>query len=592
MEISTLLLLLSLVTEVRTDTTVGCCFEVVDDGATQALTTMQLLQDECMKTSSEPQYKGWRKACPEGFNVTGAKEFIDENTFTFNVATWNIKDFPVSDDIPEEFGGCQSVMEIYFPYGGQAERVQQLPEALKINYPDVDVLLLQEAYRNKSMETLEDELSSLLGGDWTVRHSEHAARQPIDELPELPLISLCDRCSKRVGLSGGVRIATKHAVVDEQYHVFRSIPEGGFFDIGTSGVDQVTPKGVAYAKIRKENPNKEGKFRYFHVFNAHLQSGDSSAAKEGTLTLREVRRNQMKEAREFIDSISIFRGEPVIFGGDFNIDMAQEPEEIDWVVNELKVEHPKNTMFIDSHRKTYSKAELEKPTTVLSTFDVCNNSLFEGPSGAWEAREEEKTKHDVSETPSSFFYDTDGKMRKQGRATSCPHQWLDYIVFPKAFLQPTFKKIEAIVARPSESFTYVQAEKTITVQDVSDHYPVVSSLTYLFEDIKDAPTSCTGPRLSKPDLGMDMLYCLEEGDTEFGEIERWPDGPYSKDDCPLEDCFVSGTDCFLDQTKPIDEGMSLELKILIGVLAGIGGMIILFLVFRFCRQRRQLGLQQ
>jgi hypothetical protein len=74
---------------------------------------------------------------------------------------------------------------------------------------------------------------------------------------------------------------------------------------GQAAQDCLASKGIKYARV-----NKLGK-RY-HLFGTHMEAG----GQEDDIL---AKRTQMGEIRDFIDAQNIPDGEPVIFGGDFNI---------------------------------------------------------------------------------------------------------------------------------------------------------------------------------------------------------------------------------------------------------------------------------
>ena len=74
---------------------------------------------------------------------------------------------------------------------------------------------------------------------------------------------------------------------------------------GQASQDCLANKGIKYARI-----NKLGK--KYHIFGTHMDAGGEA---DDIL----AKRTQMGEIRDFIDVQSIPDGEPVIFGGDFNV---------------------------------------------------------------------------------------------------------------------------------------------------------------------------------------------------------------------------------------------------------------------------------
>lgn len=97
--------------------------------------------------------------------------------------------------------------------------------------------------------------------------------------------------------NGGVMIFSRWPIEEEQ--------EIDFAECGQAASDCLANKGIKYARI-----NKLGK-RY-HIFGTHMDAGSQS---DDIF----ARRTQMAEMRDFIADLNIPEGEPVIFGGDFNV---------------------------------------------------------------------------------------------------------------------------------------------------------------------------------------------------------------------------------------------------------------------------------
>ncbi len=80
------------------------------------------------------------------------------------------------------------------------------------------------------------------------------------------------------------------------------------FGARCTGKDCLADKGVLYARIRRAD-------RRFHVFATHLQSGADNAA---------TRTRQLGVIRQLIDSMALPADEPVLIGGDLNIDLYSD----------------------------------------------------------------------------------------------------------------------------------------------------------------------------------------------------------------------------------------------------------------------------
>lgn len=96
-------------------------------------------------------------------------------------------------------------------------------------------------------------------------------------------------------LTGGVMIYSKWPIVNEKQIVYQA----------SSGGDSLAAKGAMYAAV-----NKNG--RMYHVFGTHLQAGGDDKAKA-------AKQQQLQELNDFINSLDIPFNQPVLIGGDFNI---------------------------------------------------------------------------------------------------------------------------------------------------------------------------------------------------------------------------------------------------------------------------------
>ncbi len=103
--------------------------------------------------------------------------------------------------------------------------------------------------------------------------------------------------SSIIPTNGGVMIFSRWPIVDQN--------EIEYSKCGTGSGDCGATKGVKYAAI-----DKLGK-RY-HLFGTHMDAG-------GGQDDIDARRSQIGELRQFIDTLGIPDGEPVIIGGDFNL---------------------------------------------------------------------------------------------------------------------------------------------------------------------------------------------------------------------------------------------------------------------------------
>jgi endonuclease/exonuclease/phosphatase family metal-dependent hydrolase len=119
---------------------------------------------------------------------------------------------------------------------------------------------------------------------------------------------------------GGVFIASRFPIISSSQIVYNDC----------NGSDCLAAKGVMHAEI-----NKHG--RVFHLFGTHTQAWPS-AADVATRIL------QFKELQAFITSLNIPATEPVIIGGDLNVDMiANNLGEYDGMLDSLNLMEPTYT---------------------------------------------------------------------------------------------------------------------------------------------------------------------------------------------------------------------------------------------------------
>jgi endonuclease/exonuclease/phosphatase family metal-dependent hydrolase len=157
-------------------------------------------------------------------------------------------------------------------------------EHIKNSVSNYDVLFIQEAFDNTTREDhLIPELTTLFPYHTNVL-----------DLPGT------------VNEDGGTMFFSKWPIVYDTGHVYQSC----------FSFECLSNKGISYAKINKLGQS-------YHLFNTHTQ------AFIGTEEIAS-RKNQINEFRAFIDFLNIPTDEPVIVGGDLNVDMyANHSQEYD-----------------------------------------------------------------------------------------------------------------------------------------------------------------------------------------------------------------------------------------------------------------------
>jgi endonuclease/exonuclease/phosphatase family metal-dependent hydrolase len=171
-------------------------------------------------------------------------------------------------------------------------------EHLKNSVEQYDVVFIQEAFDNTAREDyLIPELS-----------------------PVFPYHTAVLDIPGTVNEDGGTMFFSKWPIEYDTGHVFQSC----------YSFECLSNKGVSYARI-----NKLGQI--YHLFNTHTQAFIGAEEIES-------RKNQIKEIRTFIDYFSIPASEPVIVGGDLNIDLiANHSNEYDSMLILLNAIEPDYT---------------------------------------------------------------------------------------------------------------------------------------------------------------------------------------------------------------------------------------------------------
>ena len=214
---------------------------------------------------------------------------------SFNLLTYNIAMLPKF--VP---GG----------FGGEADRAPLIPAKLR----GYDAIIFNEAFHGSIRDNLLDALRS--------------------EYPfQTQVVGLNSPWTEG---DGGVVIVSRHPIDPPG----RNVPERLFGNACHGHVDPLTildltddygadcnaAKGVLYAKIVKDGRN-------YHVFATHLDSGGHAGD-------RAARQQQFRIVREFIDSMGIPVDEPVLIGGDLNVQMG-DADEYATMLRVLNAAHPR-----------------------------------------------------------------------------------------------------------------------------------------------------------------------------------------------------------------------------------------------------------
>jgi len=213
--------------------------------------------------------------------------------------------------------------------------------------------------------------------------------------PEYPYSTSVLGSDRGVEQDGGVIIVSRWPIVAQD--------ERRFGDT-CSGSDCQADKGVKYARI-----DRGGKI--YNVFGSHTQAWPTA---EGAT----VRAQQFRIIKQFIDSKGFSASEPVLIGGDLNVDRLKHPDEFRQMLQLLNAECPPH----------------------------------QGYAYTWDS-----TTNDLAEKNGTFEY-------------------LDYVLWSKAHLQPSQSLNEPRIVRSAQEWKEFGWE--YAMWDLSDHYPVHGRFTF------------------------------------------------------------------------------------------------------------------
>lgn len=164
----------------------------------------------------------------------------------------------------------------------QDDRAKLIPEAINKYSKSIDCVIIQEIFDESAEKILDKEMKKY---NFKYKSQKIAAE----------VFTKCFCLTKRIIEDGGVKIYSKYPIIFDSYITFNN----------GIGEDKLAGKGVVYAKINKND-------NIYHIFGTHLQA---SGGKKGL----EIRYNQMKQIRIYVESFDIPEEEVVILGGDLNL---------------------------------------------------------------------------------------------------------------------------------------------------------------------------------------------------------------------------------------------------------------------------------
>lgn len=224
---------------------------------------------------------------------------------------------------------------------------------------------------------------------------------------------------------GGVLVYSRHPITQEQHTTFGD---------HCVGLDCLASKGVVFARVLKEG-------FYYNVLATHMQAWFTPQAQQ-------ARDAQVAQTKHFIDALGIPTHEPVYLVGDLNIDLYADRARLNHVFHELRLDMP--MLHPDSHPFTVDPA-----TNQL----VGNDDPDEYKSEQW------------PDGCAEIYYDT-------LHCPCCPEEWIDYTLFSTRHRLPQRSYMQTLATKVSPFKTTLRLGQTATLQDVSDHYPVLGHFEY------------------------------------------------------------------------------------------------------------------
>lgn len=185
------------------------------------------------------------------------------------------------------------LMPTWFFSHWQTERAPHIAHAINANY---DVLILSEAFDNKLRSRIVKELYEK------------------GYIYQTPVLAAHGSHFK---INGGVIILSKWPITHIQEQLYGS---------AATGSDRLANKGVLYVRILKNG-------HPYNIIGTHNQAWPTDKAMQ-------VRKQQFAILRKFIDTLAIPKNEPLIIGGDLNVDMRNHPQEYAAMLRKLRATHP------------------------------------------------------------------------------------------------------------------------------------------------------------------------------------------------------------------------------------------------------------
>lgn len=256
----------------------------------------------------------------------------------------------------------------------------------------------------------------------------HAQEVIENDMRDMGFVYSSDKLQNTFMITGGTKIYSRYPILE-----CKTSPFGD----NCSGVDCFAAKGVVYVRIDKG--------MIFNIFGTHFQAWPS-------LKEQHVRENQVLQLSQFINALNIPETEPVLVGGDFNMDMYLGKPALQHLMYLTSTELP--NISEDSHLFTVDP---------LTNQMVGNDDPIRYTSVEWPH---------ACETE---YYDT-------LICPCCPSEWIDYILYSRKHLKPLKSEMKVIKAKVPPFKAHINRTKIIDMTDVSDHFPLLG--TFEFFNVK------------------------------------------------------------------------------------------------------------
>jgi phospholipase C len=285
-----------------------------------------------------------------------------------------------------------------------ASRLARIPTAILNMNTQPDAIIFSEAFTDTAYDTLKSELGDIYpfatpvigktcsGGGWNGAAGGNCSSSPFV-------------------VRGGVFIVSKWPI-EAKYQYVYSASQSGTSDYNSN-------KGAAYAVINK------GGFNY-HIFGTHLQADE----KDFNVS-HNTRMSQLSELKNWINGHGISNNEPVIIGGDLNVEYS-------------KASHV-NSMLSNS------ASSLSYTPSGVGSFSAADNMMARA---------------------NAYYYEYDQNY----------NDTLDYIITSNSYLQPSVPAAMSVIRLKGADSWYWSYMTNLVASglhnDLADHYPVIADFKY------------------------------------------------------------------------------------------------------------------